>query len=140
RPHQALNMHCPAQRYVPSTRPYRGLQDLDYPLHDKTVTVTTCGRICFNRQKINLSTVFAGQNVGVKQVSEELWLVSFMHYDLGYFDRDTSGHMQARTDREPLRTESVTHVSRMNRNPCTRNGPGTGWLRLQSSANSSQRQ
>jgi len=22
----------------------------DYPFHDKTVTVTTCGRICFNRQ------------------------------------------------------------------------------------------
>jgi 3-methyladenine DNA glycosylase Mpg len=44
---------------------------LDYPLHDKTVTVTACGRICFNRQKSNLSTVFAGQKVGIKQVSEE---------------------------------------------------------------------
>ncbi len=51
RPHQALNMQYPAERYVPSTRPYQGLQELDYPLHDKTVTVTTCGRICFNRQK-----------------------------------------------------------------------------------------
>jgi hypothetical protein len=26
-----------------------------YPLHDKAATVTTCGRICFNNQKINLS-------------------------------------------------------------------------------------
>jgi putative transposase len=32
--------------------------------------VTTGGRICFNWQKINLSTVFAGQNVGIKQVSD----------------------------------------------------------------------
>ena len=64
RPHQALNMCCPTERYVRSTRPYTGLPELDYPFHDKTVTVTTCGRICFNRQKINLSTVFAGQNVG----------------------------------------------------------------------------
>jgi putative transposase len=47
------------------------------------------GRICFNRQKINLSVVFAGQNVGIKQVSDEIWLVSFMDYDLGYFDRET---------------------------------------------------
>jgi len=86
RPHQALNMACPAERYVPSTRPYRGLPELDYPFHDRTVTVTTCGRICFNRQKINLSVVFAGQSVGIKQVSEEIWLVTFMHYDLGYFD------------------------------------------------------
>jgi putative transposase len=62
---------------------------LDYPFHDKTVTVTTCGRICFNRQKINLSQVFAGQSVGIKQVSDEIWLVSFMDYDLGYFDHET---------------------------------------------------
>ena len=45
RPHQALNMRCPAERYAPSTRPYKGLPDLDYPFHDKIVTVTTCGRI-----------------------------------------------------------------------------------------------
>ncbi len=51
--------------------------------------VTTCGRICYERRKINLSIVFAGQNVGVKQVSDEIWLVSFMHYDLGYFDDES---------------------------------------------------
>jgi hypothetical protein len=62
--------------------------ELDYPFHDRTVTVTTFGRIYFNRQKINLSTVFAGQSVGIKQVSEHIWLVSFMHYDLGYFDHE----------------------------------------------------
>jgi putative transposase len=89
RPHQALSMHCPAEHYVPSTRSYTGLPELDYPFHDKTVTVTTCGRICFNRQKINLSTVFAGQSVGIKQVSQDIWLVTFMDYDLGYFDHET---------------------------------------------------
>ena len=51
--------------------------------------VTTCGRICFNRQKINLSQVFAGQTVGIKQVDEHLWLATFMHYDLGFFDDET---------------------------------------------------
>ena len=85
----ALNMQCPAELYVPSTRPYRGLPELDYPFHDRTATVTTCGRICFNRRKINLSVVFAGQSVGIKQVSDEIWLVSFMDYDLGYFDQET---------------------------------------------------
>jgi putative transposase len=89
RPHQALNMRYPAELYVPSTRVYQGLPDLDYPFHDKAVTVTTCGRICFNRQKINLSQVFAGQTVGIKQTDERIWLVSFMHYDLGYFDDET---------------------------------------------------
>jgi putative transposase len=32
---------------------------------------------------------FAGQKVGVKQVANKIWLVSFMQYDLGYFDHET---------------------------------------------------
>jgi putative transposase len=86
RPHQALAMKMPAEVYTPSPRPYRGLPEVDYPLHDWTATVTRCGRICWQRRKINVSTVFAGQDVGVRQVSDRIWLVSFMDYDLGYFD------------------------------------------------------
>ena len=89
RPHQALNMACPAEHYAPSTRPYAGLPELHYPFHDKEATVTTCGRICLKRRKINLSQVFAGQTVGVRQVDDHIWLASFMHYDLGYFDDET---------------------------------------------------
>ena len=89
RPHQALGMRFPAELYTRSRRPYRGLQELDYPFHDKTVTVTQCGRVCFRRKKIHLSTVLAGQNVGIKQVDDRIWLVSFMHYDLGFFDEET---------------------------------------------------
>jgi len=90
RPHQALGMKVPGEFYTPSARPYRGLEDLAYPFHDWTATVTTCGRICYKQRKINLSLVFAGQNVGVKQVSDRIWLVSFMDYDLGYFDDETA--------------------------------------------------
>jgi putative transposase len=89
RPHQALDMAVPAARYAQSARPYRGLEDLTYPLHDWTATVTNCGRVCFHNRKVNLSQVFAGQNVGVKQVSDRVWLVTFMQYDLGYFDDET---------------------------------------------------
>ena len=89
RPHHALDMRVPADDYRPSTRPYHGLGELEYPLHDWTAIVTTCGRICYEKRKVNLSTVFAGQKVGVAQVSEHIWLVSFMDYDLGYFDDET---------------------------------------------------
>jgi len=89
RPHQALAMKVPADFYARSPRVYRGLEDLTYPFHDQTITVTHCGRICFNGQKVNLSQVFAGQNVGVTQVGERIWLVTFMQYDLGYFDDET---------------------------------------------------
>ena len=33
--------------------------------------------------------VFAGQNVGIKEIGEKIWLVSFMQYDLGFFDHET---------------------------------------------------
>ena len=89
RPHEALAMRVPADDYVRSPRPYRGLGELEYPFHDWTAIVTTCGRICYEKRKVNLSTVFAGQKVGVAQVSEHIWLVSFMDYDLGYFDDET---------------------------------------------------
>ena len=89
RPHEALEMRMPGELYLRSPRLYRGLPDLAYPFHDWTATVTTCGRICYNGRKINLSQVFAGQNVGVKQVSDQIWLVTFMQYDLGYFDDET---------------------------------------------------
>jgi putative transposase len=88
RPHQALDMKVPADRYRSSLRAYQGLPEIEYPFHDKTIIVTTCDRICLNRKKINLSLVFAGQKVGVKQVDDKLWLASFMSYDLGYFDED----------------------------------------------------
>jgi transposase InsO family protein len=86
RPHEALGMKYPAEVYRPSSRLYTGLPELVYPLHDLTAHVTHCGRICLHRKKINLSTVFAGQAVGLKEVEEGTWLVSFMDYDLGYID------------------------------------------------------
>jgi transposase InsO family protein len=86
RPHEALAMKVPNDLYVPSSRPYLGIGELEYPFHDRDITVTSCGRICMHRKKINLSIVLAGQKLGIKEVDEGIWLVSFMHYDLGYID------------------------------------------------------
>jgi len=86
RPHEALAMKCPAEVYQPSTRPYQGIPEPHYPFHDRTVMVTSCGRLCLYRKKINLSVCLAGQAVGIKEVDDGIWLVSFMQYDLGYID------------------------------------------------------
>ena len=86
RPHQALQMKCPAELYSPSPRPYQGILEPHYPFHDRTVMVTCCGRLCLYSKKINLSVTLAGQAVGVKEVDDGIWLVSFMEYDLGYVD------------------------------------------------------
>jgi hypothetical protein len=65
------------------------LTELDYPFHDCTAIVTTCGRNCYKKRKVNLSQVFAGQDVDVRQGDDHIWLVTFMHCDLGYFDDET---------------------------------------------------
>ena len=82
-------MKCPAEVYRPSTREYQGLPDNDYPFHDRVIVVTNCSRICLGRKMITFSTVFAIQAVGIKEVHDDIWLVSFMDYDLGYFDLET---------------------------------------------------
>ena len=86
RPHEALDMKCPGEIYKPSQRPYAGLSELEYPFHDRDILVTACGRLCLHRKKINISTVMAGQRLGIKEVDDAIWLVSFMQYDLGYID------------------------------------------------------
>ncbi len=70
-----------------------------------------CGRVYFGSRKINLSTVFAGQNVGVKEVVEKAWLITFMHYDLGFFDHESSRFECAR---KPFEAKCY---------PCPRNNP-----------------
>ena len=86
RPHEALGMKRPADFYVASPRHYDGLPELTYPFHDRDIVITACGRLCLHRKRINISTVLAGQRLGIREVDEGIWLATFMHYDLGYFD------------------------------------------------------
>jgi hypothetical protein len=39
-----------------------------------------------HRKKINISVVFAGHRLGIKEVDDGIWLVTFIDYDLGYID------------------------------------------------------
>jgi len=57
--------------------------------------------------------------LGIKEVDEGIWLASFMHYDLGYFD------LKQRTLRpldNPFGTRVVTHVLGTFRYLCLRAG------------------
>ena len=86
RPHQGLGGRYPGELYTPSAKTYHPPEPLDYPFHDRTIRVTQCGRICIGRRKINFSVVFAGQEIGIREVEDGAWLVSFMDFDLGFFD------------------------------------------------------
>lgn len=97
---------CPAELYLASPRPYAGLPELTCPFDDRELLVTACRRLCLHRKRIKISTVLAGQKLGIKQVDDGIWLVSVMHYDLGYFDLE----QKTLTPRQPVRHEVVTHV------------------------------
>ena len=86
RPHQALEGRYPGDLFTPSTRTYQPAIEPEYPFHDRTVRITHCGRICIGKRKISLSRAFAGQLVGIREVEDQIWLVTFMEYDLGFFD------------------------------------------------------
>jgi len=86
RPHQALSMKTPAELYKKSEIKYKGLSDITYPGFDKTLIISNCGRICIGKRKIHISKAFANQPVGLKEVEDNIWSVSFMDYELGYFD------------------------------------------------------
>ena len=74
-------MRYPAELHAPSSRSRRRLSELAYPLHDHFIGVRNGTRICFDRHKVNLGTVFAGKGVGVNPVDERFQLVGFMHLD-----------------------------------------------------------
>lgn len=66
--------------------------------------VTRCGRICIGKRKIDLSQVFAGQILGLREVEERIWLVSFLDYDIGFFDKEQDRVVPATN---PFAPESV---------------------------------
>jgi putative transposase len=108
RPHQALGGAYPADVYAPSARVYEPPPEPEYPFHDKSVRVTHCGRICMGKRKINLSTFFAGQVVGIPEVDDQVWLVSFLDFDLGFFDQQ-EGRVEPAPD--PFGPEKVSTMS-----------------------------
>jgi hypothetical protein len=54
-----------------------------YRLHDRDILVANRGRIFLHRENINLCRT---QRIDIKEVDDCIWLVSFTHYGLGYFD------------------------------------------------------
>ncbi|MGY3137772.1 hypothetical protein ACVWZM_008454 [Bradyrhizobium sp. USDA 4501] len=67
---------------------------------------SSVGRLCLHRKRINIATVLAGQQLGIKEVDDGIWLVSFMHDDLGYFDLEQKPC-------NPATTRSAQHGHRL---------------------------
>lgn len=84
RPHEALDMDTPDSWYEPSPRemPSR-LPRLEYPDRFETRYVSANGGIRWNCQWVNVSTVCAGEYVGLEEIDNGIWNVFFGPLKLG---------------------------------------------------------
>jgi transposase InsO family protein len=92
RPHEALGQRPPADFYQPAEKRFPDrLPEPQYPLHDLVLKVRPAGHIYLpgsgrSRGHVFLSESLAGQDVGLRELDDDLWLVSFLHLDLGVLD------------------------------------------------------
>lgn len=91
RPHEALSMKRPEEVYRKSNKPFPlELPPLEYPLHDLVRRVQTHGMIPLGRAgSLHIGAAFEGENLGLREIEPGRWLVTFMHLDLGYWDKQT---------------------------------------------------
>ena len=69
-----------------------GAQQVEYPVRVRCVLPESNGSdpATPNRSSATIRNGrLAGQKVGVLQVSDRIWLVTFMHYELGYLDDES---------------------------------------------------
>jgi putative transposase len=84
RPHEALDQATPAAHYTASPRsmPDR-LPPLEYPDRFEVRYVSANGGIRWNSQWVNVSTVCAGEYVGLEEIADGIWNVFFGPLRLG---------------------------------------------------------
>jgi len=87
RPHEAIAMQRPADVYRRSARRYDRLPEPEYPLHDdirrvdhRAVIKMPDGVQCY------LTHALEGQTVGIREVDDGRWLITFAGLDLGYYN------------------------------------------------------
>ena len=96
RPHDALAGLVPADRYAPSPRPMPGvLPEPDYPGHlggadaRPVRYVSRDGAIRLKKRQVFVSQALGGEHVGLEEVEDGVWSVSFYDRLLARLDERT---------------------------------------------------
>ena len=105
RPHEALDMHTPAEIYAPSSREMPNkLPPLEYPDRFEVRYVSANGGIRWKRDWINVSIVCIGEYVGLEEIDDGIWNVYFGPLKLGRLDER---HMRIEDEYGRLRRHNV---------------------------------
>ena len=85
RPHESLANKTPASVYQPSPRPFPSkLAAPEYPDHLETRKVSTNGGIRWQSVWINVSQLLAGEYIGLEEIDNDVWAVSYGPVTLGW--------------------------------------------------------
>jgi putative transposase len=86
RPHEALDLETPAACYTPSLRSMPNkIPPLEYPDRFEVRYVSANGGIRWEHDWVNVSTVCAGDYVGLEEIDDGVWNVYFGPLKLGRF-------------------------------------------------------
>ena len=106
RPHEALDMHTPAEIYVPSPREMPNkLPPLEYPDRFEVRYVSANGGIRWKHHAwVNVSSVCIGEYVGLEEIDDGIWNVYFGPLKLGRLDER---HMRIEDEYGRLKRNNV---------------------------------
>jgi putative transposase len=95
RPHEALGDRPPATVYQPSSRAWpRQLPPVEYPGHFEVRRVSSGGTVSWRNQPLYLTEVLSQEWVGLEEVDEGIWMISFAAVTIARLDERT-GHLTA---------------------------------------------
>lgn len=88
RPHEALGMQCPAEKYRPSDRHYpEQLPAIEYRPGDRVVRVSVRGGICVNNKDYFVGECLRGEHVAVRRRGEKRWDIYYVNTWLGSVEK-----------------------------------------------------
>lgn len=87
RPHEALGQCPPARIYRNSPRPYpERIPEPEYPSHYEVRRVSSGGMFTWRTQAVFVGHPLIGERIGLVEIEDGLWRVSFARMELGILD------------------------------------------------------
>ena len=102
RPHAALNMRCPADIYIPSTREYpKKILPYEYSGVYRMIKVNNWGYLRFDDIRVYLSETMADTYLEIRPSENDLFLVCYRNYQIAEIDAVTGTLLNRRIARLP---------------------------------------
>ena len=102
RPHAALNMRCPADVYIPSTRIYSGkIESYEYSGIYRMIKVNNWGYLRFDKIQLFLSETMANTYLEIRPTKNDCFAVCYRNYRIAEINATTGSLLNRRIVRLP---------------------------------------